>query len=112
MKGWVQDLNRAELIDAMQKRADGRLHKYQVEIAVDAFCGVVLDALGQGEKVKLVGFGEWYPKRRAARIGRNPKTNEPVPIPARIMPVFKPGSDMVNAVQGTSNKMNEEGATT
>lgn len=49
------------------------------------------DALARGEKVQLTGFGTFEPKKRNARVGRNPHTKEAVPIPARIIPSFKPG---------------------
>lgn len=101
MKGWVRDLNRAGLVDAIYQNTGDRLHKYQIEIAIDAFCNTVLKSLEQGEKVKLVGFGEWYLKRRAARTGRDIVRGKSVYIPARISPAFKPGIDMVNAAQCT-----------
>lgn len=93
----------------MYQNAGGRLHKYQIEIAVDTFCNTVLKALGQGEKVRLVGFGEWYLKRRAARTGRDIGRSKSIHIPARMMPAFKPGIDMMNTVQGTgTDKMDKE----
>lgn len=55
-------------------------------------------ALSKGDKVQFSGFGTFEPKKRAARTGRNPHTNEAVPIPARIMPVFTPGKGLKDAV--------------
>lgn len=54
--------------------------------------------LSKGDKVQFLGFGTFEPKQRAARTGRNPHTKEAVPIPARIMPVFKPGKNLKKQV--------------
>ena len=51
-----------------------------------------------GDKVQLVGFGTFESKERAARVGRNPRANIPVNIPAKRVPVFKPGSTLKSAV--------------
>ena len=60
---------------------------------------VVEDALKAGDKVQLVGFGTFEVKERAARSGRNPKTKEPVQIPASKSPTFKPGKALKDAIQ-------------
>lgn len=52
------------------------------------------DAMARGDKVQFLGFGTFEPKKRNARTGRNPHTKEAVPIPARIIPSFKPGKDL------------------
>lgn len=49
--------------------------------------------------MQLVGFGSFEVKKRAARTGRNPRTNEPVEIPAAKLPVFKPGKALKDAIQ-------------
>ena len=59
-----------------------------------------MDALKEGEKVQLVGFGSFEVKKRAARIGRNPKTKEPIDIPASTVPVFKAGKVLKEVVSG------------
>ena len=59
---------------------------------------VIAEALAQGDKVQLVGFGAFEVKDRAARVGRNPKTSQPIEIPASRMPVFKPGKPLKDAV--------------
>lgn len=67
-------------------------NKSVVSLVVDSLIDVITLSLSRGEKVKFSGFGTFEAKERAARTGRNPHTNEAVPIPARIMPVFVPGS--------------------
>ena len=58
----------------------------------------ITEALIDGEKVQLVGFGSFEVKRRAERLGRNPKTKEAIKIPASKAPVFKPGKALKDAV--------------
>ena len=55
-------------------------------------------ALKDGDKVQLVGFGSFEVKKRAARVGRNPKTKESIKIPASKVPVFKPGKALKDIV--------------
>lgn len=62
------------------------------EVALEAVLSIISDALVSGDKVQLVGFGTFESKERAARVGRNPRANIPVNIPAKRVPVFKPGS--------------------
>lgn len=75
------------------------LSKRDCETALNAFTEAVEQALTAGDKVQLVGFGSFEVKSRAARIGRNPKTKEPVEIPAAKVPVFKPGKALKDAIQ-------------
>ena len=55
-------------------------------------------ALKEGDKVQLVGFGSFEVKKRAARMGRNPKTKESIEIPASVVPVFKAGKALKDSV--------------
>lgn len=65
-----------------------------VERIIDSTLKNITIALSQGEKVQFEGFGTFEQKKRNARVGRNPHTKEAVPIPARIIPSFKPGNDL------------------
>ena len=82
-------MNKSELIAAMAKKSG--LSRKNCESALDAFVTATGDALKNGDKVHLVGFGTFEVKERAARTGRNPKTLEPVNIPASKQPTFRPG---------------------
>lgn len=66
---------------------------------IDSLLRHITDELSKGNKVQFVGFGVFEPKYRAERTGRNPHTKEPVPIPARVIPSFKPGSRLKSAVE-------------
>ena len=89
-------MNKSELVNAMSVKS--RLSKKDCEAALDAFIVTIKDALKNGEKVQLVGFGAFEVKERAARTARNPRTNETVNIPASKLPTFKPGKALKDSV--------------
>ena len=82
-------MNKAELINAVA--ASTGFSKKDAETVVSATLDAITAALQECEKVQLVGFGSFEVKKRAARIGRNPKTKETIEIPASVVPVFKAG---------------------
>ena len=89
-------MNKAELINAVA--ASTGFSKKDSETVVAAALDTITSALKEGEKVQLVGFGSFEVKKRAARVGRNPKTLEAIEIPASVVPVFKPGKALKDAV--------------
>ena len=89
-------MNKAELINAVA--ASTGFSKKDTETAVSATLDAITAALQEGEKVQLVGFGSFEVKKRAARIGRNPKTKETIEIPASVVPVFKAGKALKDSV--------------
>ena len=84
-------MNKAELITSMAEKS--QLTKKDAETALKAFIDSVQEALENGEKVQLVGFGTFETRERAAREGRNPRTKETINIPASTVPVFKAGKE-------------------
>ena len=82
-------MNKAELINAVAASAD--VSKKDTEAVIPAMLDTITEALKEGDKVQLVGFGSFEVKKRAARIGRNPRTKEEIEIPATVLPVFKAG---------------------
>ena len=89
-------MNKNELINAVAERAN--ITKKDAEIAVSATFEAISDALCDGDKVQLVGFGSFEVKKREARVGRNPKTKEAIEIPATKVPVFKAGKLLKDSV--------------
>ena len=89
-------MNKAELINAVAASAD--CAKKDAEAVITAALDTITAALKEGDKVQLVGFGSFEVKKRAARIGRNPKTKESIEIPASVVPVFKAGKALKDAV--------------
>ena len=87
--GEVKPLNKTELIAKVAELTD--LSKKDATKAVDAVFDAISDALQTGDKVQLVGFGNFEVRERQARKGRNPQTGEEIEIAASKMPAFKPG---------------------
>ena len=90
-------MNKAELIRSMSEKGD--ITKVDAEKALNAFVESVEEALINGDKVQLIGFGSFEVRERAARKGRNPQTKEEITIEASKAPVFRVGKalkDMVN----------------
>lgn len=89
-------MNKGSLVSEVAKRTD--LAPSSVARVVDAFLAVVRDRVSRGDRVTLSGFGTFERVRRNPRTGRNPHTREPVRIPARTMPTFRPGTAFREAV--------------
>ena len=89
-------MNKAELIEALVKETG--FTKKDAEKALNAFTGIVTKELKKKEKVQLVGFGTFETVKRAARTGKNPQTGEALKIPAAVVPKFKPGKALKDAV--------------
>ena len=89
-------MNKAELIDAVADAAD--ISKAAATRAVDTVIDQITNTLKSGNQVTLVGFGTFSVKDRAARTGRNPRTGEPIDIPASKNPSFKAGKALKDAV--------------
>jgi len=89
-------MNKMELIQEVSERAG--LAKKDAEKALNALLDTVADTLASGDKVQLVGFGSFETKAREARTRRNPKTKEPIEIPATKVPVFKAGKALKDRV--------------
>ncbi len=82
-------MTKAELVDKVA--ATIQLPKHQTDIVVNLFLQCIIDALGEGDKVELRGFGSFRLRHRAPREGRNPKTGALVQIPAKQVPWFTVG---------------------
>lgn len=90
-------MNKMELIE--QIAAKSELSKKDASAALEAMLEAITQALKEGDKVQVVGFGSFEVKHRAARTGRNPKTKETIEIPASVVPIFKPGKGLKDSVQ-------------
>jgi DNA-binding protein HU-beta len=90
-------MNKAELIEAAAAKAD------TTQKAANALLNALIDSITQavadGEKVTLVGFGSFEARKRKAREGRNPKTGEKIDIPATTVPAFSPAKHFREAVK-------------
>jgi integration host factor subunit beta len=93
-------MTKAELVEDVARAAE--LTKKDAERLVEIVFESIIDTLNQGEKIELRGFGSFRVRERGARRGRNPKTGDPVDIPAKRVPYFKPGKELKELI-------NEEG---
>lgn len=89
-------MNKAELIAAAASAAD--VSKKDAEAVITAALDAITASLKEGEKVQLIGFGSFEVKKRAARTGLNPQTKESIEIPETVVPVFKAGKALKDAV--------------
>jgi len=85
-------MTKAELVEEVARAAE--LTKKDSEVIVEEVFKNIIEALNRGEKIELRGFGSFRVRERGARRGRNPKTGDPVSIPAKRVPYFKPGKEL------------------
>ena len=85
-------MNKSDLISRVSEKAE--LTKKDAARAVDATFEAIAEALQSGEKVQLVGFGNFEVRERSARKGRNPQTGEEIDIPPSRVPTFRPGKQL------------------
>jgi integration host factor subunit beta len=85
-------MTKAELVEDVAQAAE--LTKKDAERLVEIVFESIIDTLNSGEKIELRGFGSFRVRERGARRGRNPKTGDPVDIPAKRVPYFKPGKEL------------------
>lgn len=82
-------ITRADLVQLTVERAG--ITRDEAKVAVRAVLDGIVEALNRDEGIELRGFGSFRIRRRAARIGRNPKTGEAISVPEKRVPYFKPG---------------------
>jgi len=89
-------MKKSDLVDAISGKAG--VPKAQVQQMVHDEFDLIADGLAKVEKIDLCGFGTFSVRDSAARTGRNPQTGEPIAIPARRVPGFKPGKELKEKV--------------
>ena len=89
-------MNKGDLINRVAESAN--ISKTQASEAVNCVLECIGETLKDGNKVSLVGFGTFSTTRREARVGRNPKTGEPLKIAAKTVVKFKPGKELASSV--------------
>jgi DNA-binding protein HU-beta len=82
-------MNKGELVDQVAAKAS--VTKKQADAVISAAVEAIMEAVSQGDKVTLVGFGSFESRDRKAREGRNPKTGDKMQIPATKVPAFSAG---------------------
>ena len=89
-------MNKAEFIAHIANQYQST--KVEAEKVIDMFTSSVIDAMGQGKEISLVGFGNFTVSKVAARTGRNPRTGQELKIAAYNQPKFKVGQKLKDAV--------------
>jgi DNA-binding protein HU-beta len=89
-------VNKSELIEHIAQQAD--ISKAAAARALEAIIGGVKTTLKKGGSVSIVGFGTFAVTKRAARTGRNPRTNEAIKIKSAKVPKFRPGKGLKDAL--------------
>lgn len=104
-------MNKSELIESLAERLLREkgidLNCKDVDLAVRNIIEFLSDVLARGERIEIRGFGSFALRTRAPRIGRNPRTGDPVSLPAKCVPHFKSGKDLrerVNAAVQQKSK--------
>src|ERR1700682_5972274 len=93
-------MTKAELVEDVAAAAE--LTKKDAERLVEIVFESIIESLNQGEKIELRGFGSFRVRERGARRGRNPKTGDPVSIPAKRVPYFKAGKELKELINETT----------
>ncbi len=92
-------MTKSELIEVLARKQDHLAYR-DVERAVKSLIDQIGESLAEGERIEIRGFGSFSLHFRPPRVGRNPKTGEPVSLPGKYVPHFKPGKELRERVNG------------
>ena len=96
-------MTKSELVEIIASKQT-QLSVKDVELAVKTIIEHMSQALAEGERIEIRGFGSFSLHFRAPRVGRNPKTGDPVQLPAKHVPHFKPGKELREQVNDSLKK--------
>ena len=83
-------MTKADLVEQVAEAIGPGITKKDCALVVDGFLNAVKRAMVEGDNIEIRGFGTFKVRRRKSRMARNPRTGDPVKVPARAVPVFKP----------------------
>lgn len=95
-------LSRGDIVNSVAAEVD--LPKTKVDEIIKAFENTIARHIGTGDEVRMAGFGTFKTSQRSARTSRNPRTGEPVDVPARMAPSFKAGKALKDAAQSSGGQ--------
>ena len=95
-------MTKSELIEVLSRKQLQLAYK-DIELAVKTILEYMSSSLSNGERIEIRGFGSFSLHYRPARSGRNPKSGEPVSLPAKYVPHFKPGKELRERVNNRFN---------
>ena len=97
MDGTKEGMTRSDLVGQLAEQFDKLTHR-DTEFAVKTIIDAMSDALARGHRIEIRGFGSFSINRRPPRVGRNPRSGEQVVVPEKLVPHFKPGKALREAV--------------
>ncbi len=104
-------MTKSELIETLAQGQQTQLAYKDVELAVKSILEQMTQALANGERIEIRGFGSFSLHYRPPRVGRNPKTGEPVELPAKHVPHFKPGKELRERVDSSKETVRIQSGT-
>ena len=99
-------MTKSGLIEDVARRTP-HISKRDTEVVVNTIFDAMVDALKEGDRIEIRGFGSFQVKVREARDGRNPKTGEPVHISAKRTPFFKVGKELKEMVDRRDTRIRQ-----
>ena len=99
-------MTKSELIDVLSRKQPQLAYK-DIELAVKTILEYMSSSLSNGERIEIRGFGSFSLHFRPARSGRNPKSGDPVALPAKYVPHFKPGKELRDRVNNKYTAIKE-----
>ena len=91
-------MTKADLVVCVHEAIGPGVTKKDCAVLVDGFLNAIKQAMVEGENIEIRGFGTFKVRRRKTRIARNQRTGDPVEVPSRVVPVFKPSKHLRNEV--------------
>lgn len=101
------NVTKADIVDKIATQTG--LTKFETKAVVDGFLHSIVEALAEGKRIELRGFGVFSVKSRKPRMARNPRTGEPVPLEERFIPTFKVSSEFQERVHEKLSSENVSG---
>lgn len=92
-------MTKADLVQQASEAIGPGITKKDCAVVVDAFLNAIKDAMADHKNIEIRGFGTFKVRERKSRLARNPRTGDPVEVPPRAVPVFKPSKDLRSLVE-------------
>jgi nucleoid DNA-binding protein len=91
-------MTKADLVEQVAEAIGPGITKKDCALVVDGLLNAIKNAMADHTHIEIRGFGTFKVRKRRSRMARNPRTGEPVEVPARAVPIFKPSKDLRNQV--------------
>ncbi len=98
-------MTKSDLVNAVTEKSN--LTKKKVEAVVNCIFDTMFEALVNGDRIEIRGFGSWYVKHYKSYTGRNPKTGSAVDVPEKKLPFFKVGKELKKKVDGSRSPIKD-----